>query len=171
MMIIVLSVAASAARAEAPFSVENVASDVPAVVEQAKSQAAAGFVPPAIGRELPPSYWVEGCETVTFEARSGMISEPVKLESVQYQEFCRGVTPDGMPDCWTDRVRVEKRSVRLQVEGRGPLQGRRKEVFKICLMETSLQASMVRGSFGYDFIMPKRSSDPIIARARKDGLF
>lgn len=171
MITVVLAVAASAAHAAVPVSVESVAADVPAVVEQAKSQAAAGRVLPAFGRELPPSYWVEGCQRVTFDARSGLLSDPIKLESVQYQEFCRGTTPDGMPDCWTDRVREEKRTVRVQLEGRGLLQGRQKEVFKVCLMETALQASLVRGTSGYEFIMPKRSSDPIIARAKKDGLF
>lgn len=147
------------------------ASDVPALVQEIKSQAGSIPLAAGMGRELPPSYWVEGCETVTFDARSGLLSEPVHLESVQYQEFCRGTTPDGMPDCWTDRVRQEKRTVRIRVEGRGPLQGRQKEVFKVCLMETSLQASLVRGASGYEFVMPGRSSEPIIARAKKDGVF
>lgn len=159
---------AVSARAAAP-SLES-AADVRALVVDLKSQAGARSLASGSGRELPPSYWVEGCETVTFDSKSGALSEFVKLESVQYQEFCQGVTRDGLPDCWTDRVRAESRTVRIRVDGRGPLQGREKEVFKVCLMETELQVSLVRGKRGYDFILPKRSSDPVVARARNSFL-
>jgi hypothetical protein len=166
--IMIVVFCAVSARAAAPSF--DSAADMRALVVDLKGQAGAMSSALGSGRGLPPSYWVEGCGALTFSAESGALSEPVKLESVQYQEFCQGVTRDGLPDCWTDRVRVESRTVRIRVDGRGPLQGREKEVFKVCLMETELQVSLARGKRGYDFVLPKRSFDPIVARARSSFL-
>ncbi|MFH2205063.1 MAG: hypothetical protein ABIJ96_18290 [Elusimicrobiota bacterium] len=102
-------------------------------------------------RRMPAAYWVTGCKQVTLDGRQ-TLSQPVWLESSQYQEFCHG------SECWTDRTRTERRKVRIKAT-----QQTRKETFKVCLTATSLRAHAVRSKLRYRFDYPEQPGRPIVA--------
>jgi hypothetical protein len=140
--------------------------DIPAFVQELKEESSKRGAALRYGPGMPPAYWTESCELIEFKPGDALVSKPVKLLSQKVDEICR----PWAGECHTVIAEEVKRSVRIRIEGRGSLSGQEKEVFRLCLKDWTLRASVVKAERSYELKVPDMSEGgekTVVARLGK----
>lgn len=112
--------------------------------------------------------WTEDCARISFAASDPPVSERFLLESRLYRTRCREYTDeDGRrrEECRERFVRSERRRVRIEILDRGRIFPWERDVFRVCMKDTYLDARVIDASHRYDIMLPGYYGDTIEARA------
>ncbi|MFH2204061.1 MAG: hypothetical protein ABIJ96_13155 [Elusimicrobiota bacterium] len=137
--------------------------DVKQVVEQAREKAAKVELKSA-GYRAAFDRTERDCATISLRADETR-SERVMLESRFYQERCHPAGRHGERQCHEEWTHTERRSVRVEVVGRGAMLPWERDVFEVCLNGQWLNADVVDASHEYSIRQPGWNDDTVTATA------
>ncbi|MFH1723898.1 MAG: hypothetical protein ABII00_04665 [Elusimicrobiota bacterium] len=135
-------------------TVEKLASDIPAVLEQVKQDVVERPAAPEFKAKGVTNIWVQtDCQEFVFEENSPAKSEPKDFRSETWLEECINIplpNPPGGGTCIPQRrlFSVDQRTVTIEIKDRevpGP-----KESFRVCLWGRSLSLKKRQSPFKYD---------------------